>query len=37
MLSRHFAIAFFSNNSSQPSVRASEIVLDRRNSFGVLP
>src|SRR5947209_11875198 len=36
---RHFpsAFAFFSNNSSQPSVSASEIVLDRRSSSGGLP
>src|SRR5205823_4224412 len=36
---RHFssAFAFLSNNSSQPSVRASEIVFDRRGSSGGLP
>src|SRR5262249_32495018 len=39
LLSRHFsrAFAFFSNNSSQPSVSASEMVFDRRNSSGGLP
>jgi hypothetical protein len=31
------SFAFFSNNSSQPSVSASEIVFDRRNSSGGLP
>ena len=38
-LSRYFSsvFAFRSNNSSQPRVRASEIVFDRRNSSGVLP
>jgi hypothetical protein len=36
---RHFpsAFAFRSNNSSQRSVSASEIVFDRRNSSGGLP
>lgn len=36
---RHFpnAFALIWNNSSQPSVRASEIVLERRSSFGGLP
>src|SRR5947209_919065 len=39
LLSPHFssAFAFFSNHSSQLSVSASEIVLDRRSSSGGLP
>ena len=37
--SRYFAstFAFLWNNSSQPSVSASEIALDRRSSSGGLP